>query len=140
MISTFFSLPRLVSWLLAGLLAATLTALFLFNVKIVADGYLSHAVNVQLKIARYKLQSGNVSEATEVLWRTAPTVMEAGWRWQMAQGYFLLARGHRHLGDPARAADLCRAGLAILGYGRYDHTRNGTSTVARRCDPFAASP
>jgi hypothetical protein len=121
-------------WLLTGLLAAALITVITLNVKVVADGYLSHAVNVQLKIARYKWQSGNVRGATDALWHTVPKAVEAGWRWQVAQSYFLLARSHMRFDDPQRANQLCRAGLAALGFGRYDHTRNGTSTTVRKCD------
>ncbi|MGQ0600984.1 MAG: hypothetical protein ACT4QE_04715 [Anaerolineales bacterium] len=110
------------------------------SVKVIADGYRSHAVNVQLKIVRYKWLSGNVRGATAVLWRTAPEALEAGWRWQVAQGYFLLALGHAQFGDSLRANELCQAGLAALGFGRYDHTRNGTSTTSRKCDKPLRQP
>jgi hypothetical protein len=136
MLATSSPAPKVWPWLLTGLLALALSAIALLNIKVVADGYLSHAVNVQLKIARYKWQSGNVNAATQVLWRTLPNAVEAGWRWQVARGYFLLARSHAQLANPLRATELCQAGLATLGYGRYDHTRNGTSTAARQCDDF----
>lgn len=126
--------PKIAYSLLIGLVTLAVVAVIGLNAKIIVDGYQSHAVNVQLKIARYQWFSGNVRGATDALWRTAPEAMEAGWRWQVAQGFFLLAHGHAHIGDPLRASELCQAGLAALGYGRYDHTRNGTSTTMRKCD------
>jgi hypothetical protein len=140
MLATSSPVPKVWPWLLTGLLALTLSAIALLNLKVVADGYLSHAVSVQLKIARYKWQSGNLRGATVVLWRTVPKAVEAGWRWQVARSYFLLARSHAQLDNPLRAKELCQAGLATLGYGRYDHTRNGTSTAMRKCDQLEASP
>jgi hypothetical protein len=104
------------------------------NAKLVLDGYRSHAVNVQLRVAQYKWLTRDVRGATTALWRTTSLALEAGWRWQVAQSYFWLARGHEQLGDRLREAALCQAGLAALGFGRYDHTRNGTSTTVRKCD------
>ena len=126
----------------AGLMAVSTALIGVFiaaagiNVKIVVDGYYSHAVGTQLKIARYQWYTGDVRQAAEALLRAGPTVAEAGLRWQLAQTYFFLARNQQLQGDPIGAGLSCQKALEALDYGQYDHTHNGTSTTFNKCTQF----
>lgn len=102
-------------------------------VKVVVDGAQSHAVAVQARIARYRWLIGNSGAAASELAEAAALIGPAGLRRQAADALFLLSAGEAWLGRVEQARATCRSALAVLGFGRYDRARSGTSTAAARC-------
>ncbi len=123
------------AWLMAALCGSgVLLAVAGLNAKLLVDGYGSHVVGAQLRIARYAWLTGDFERAAAQMWRTAPTALEAGVRWQVAQGYLYLAQIEGQRGNRAEAVQHCHAAQRVLGFGRFGHTRRGTSHFAHMCD------
>jgi hypothetical protein len=127
-------LPAATGIVATAILVVLFAAAAGLNFKLAADGYRSHTVGTQLKLARYAWYTGDLPGAAEALMQAGSTIPEAGLRWQMAQTYFFLARSQHLQGDPVGADRFCRKALEALDYGQFDHTRNGTSTTSYKCD------
>ncbi len=113
-------------------LAAVATA------KVVIDGAQSHAVAVQVRIARYRWLIGNTGAAASELAEAGALIGPAGLRRQAADALFLVSASEAWFGRVDQARVVCRSALAVLGFGRYDRAYAGTSTAAARCAEDAA--
>jgi hypothetical protein len=120
--------------LLVGLTGflATLEAIVL---PIAVDGLPSHTVQVRLSVARYYWHQGERWHSLQTLGEAGAQIWVSGIRWKAAQVYWSLSEVLEALGKNRQSRQLCQTAIAVLEYGRYAHTQNGTSTVARACEP-----
>ena len=116
---------------LAAIVVFTLAGLA--TLKVLIDGAQSHAVAVQLRVARYRWLIGNTGAAMRELAEAGALVGPAGLRRQAADLLSLASAGAGWLGQREVARVACRSALATLGFGRYDRAGSGTSHAAARC-------